>query len=138
MSTLSDVQQKSLILGVLIIVSAIFLDLMMLNNNNGGKILLWSLASISFAVLVGYSFVINPSYTKGGFSRFSQLRKRNVGFKPRIITPAAIKKKTQFKGNCNYCDESSLLGFTCSYCNNFYCENHRLPEKHNCKGLHYR
>lgn len=138
MSTLSDKQQKSLILGVLIIGIVLFLELVTPNIDIGGKILLWSIASISFAVLVSYSFVFTPSYSKGGFSRFSQLRNRNDGFKPRIITPAAIKKKTQFKGNCNYCDESSLLGFTCSYCNGFYCENHRLPEKHNCTGLYYR
>jgi hypothetical protein len=136
MSTLSNNQQKSLILGGIIIGIVLFLDLVTPNVGNEGKILLWGIASIIFAFLISYSFVINPSYSKRGFPRFSQLHNRNERFKPRIIPPAANKKKTQFKGNCDHCGESSLLGFTCSYCNGFYCANHRIPEKHDCLGLY--
>lgn len=138
MSSLSDKQQKFLILEVVIIVLVIFLDLLQQNNDIEGKILLWSIASIFFAVVISYSFVINSSHSRGGFSHFPRFRNRNNGFKPRIIPPAEVKKKTQFKGDCDYCGESSSLGFTCSYCGSFYCANHRIPEKHNCSGIHHR
>ncbi len=138
MSSLSDKQQKSLLSGILIIVLVISLDIFLLNSDLGGKILLWSIASIIFAVLAAYSFVLYPSYSRESFSRFHQFSSGIDGFKPRITPPSVIKKKTQIKGNCDYCGESTLLGFTCSYCDGFHCSNHRIPEKHHCSGLHYR
>ncbi len=138
MNTVSDTQQKSLILGVVLIGLVISLDLLLPNNDIEGKIILWSIVSIIFGILISYSFVINPSYSRREFSRFPRIHSRNNGFKPRIIPPAAVKKKTQLKGVCDYCGESSSLGFTCSYCGRFYCANHRIPEKHNCSGLHNR
>lgn len=138
MSSLSDKQQKSLLLAIVIFMLVISLDIFLLNEYLGEKILLWSIASIIFAIVIIYSFVLYPSYSRGSLSRSHQLSSRNYGFKPRITPPSVFKKKTPFKGNCDYCDESTLLGFTCSYCNGFYCSNHRLPEKHHCSGLYYR
>jgi len=138
MSSLVDKQQKTLLLGSIIIVLVISLDIFLPNDDLRGKILLWSIASIFFSVIIINSFVLNLSYSRGSFSRFSQFSGRNIGFKPRITPPSAIKKKKQFRGNCDYCNESTSLGFVCSYCDGFYCSNHRLPEKHHCSGLHYR
>ena len=138
MSSLVDKQQKTLLLGSIIIVLVISLDIFLPNDDLRGKILLWSIASIFFSVIIINSFVLNLSYSRGSFSRFSQFSGRNIGFKPRITSPSIIKKKKQFKGNCDYCSESASLGFNCSYCDGFYCSNHRLPEKHHCSGLHYR
>ena len=138
MSSLQDKQQKTLLSGILIIVLVISLDIFLPNDDLRGKILLWSIASIFFSVIIMYSFVLNLSYSSRSFSRFSQFSGRNNGFKPRITPPSAIKKKNQFRGNCEYCNESTSLGFVCSYCDGFYCSNHRLPEKHHCSGLNYR
>lgn len=36
---------------------------------------------------------------------------------------------------CYYCGFRDPLPFTCKFCGNSYCYNHRLPESHNCPGL---
>lgn len=36
---------------------------------------------------------------------------------------------------CAYCGFRDPLPFTCKFCGNSYCYNHRLPESHNCPGL---
>jgi membrane associated rhomboid family serine protease len=36
---------------------------------------------------------------------------------------------------CYYCGFKDPLPFTCKFCGNSYCYNHRLPESHNCSGL---
>lgn len=36
---------------------------------------------------------------------------------------------------CEYCGFRDPLPFTCKFCGNSYCYNHRLPESHNCSGL---
>lgn len=37
---------------------------------------------------------------------------------------------------CDICGEEELLPFKCRYCGGTFCGNHRLPEKHDCPGLH--
>lgn len=36
---------------------------------------------------------------------------------------------------CYYCGFRDPMPFTCKFCGNSYCYNHRLPESHNCPGL---
>lgn len=36
---------------------------------------------------------------------------------------------------CSYCGFKDPLPFTCKFCGNSFCYNHRLPESHNCPGL---
>ena len=36
---------------------------------------------------------------------------------------------------CYYCGFRDPMPFTCKFCGNAYCYNHRLPESHNCPGL---
>lgn len=36
---------------------------------------------------------------------------------------------------CDYCGFKDPMPFTCKFCGNSYCYNHRLPESHNCHGL---
>ena len=36
---------------------------------------------------------------------------------------------------CNYCDKETFFPFTCNYCGRDYCEEHRLPEVHDCYAL---
>ncbi len=37
--------------------------------------------------------------------------------------------------NCKYCGKPlSYLPFTCKYCGNSFCKEHRLPENHDCQG----
>lgn len=37
-------------------------------------------------------------------------------------------------GKCSRCDGDDNLPFTCTYCGNVHCSDHRLPEKHECSG----
>lgn len=36
---------------------------------------------------------------------------------------------------CDYCGFRDPMPFTCKFCGNSYCYNHRLPESHGCAGL---
>lgn len=36
---------------------------------------------------------------------------------------------------CAVCGKEELLPFKCSYCGEYFCAEHRLPEKHSCPGL---
>ncbi len=36
---------------------------------------------------------------------------------------------------CYYCGFRDHMPFTCKFCGNSFCYNHRLPESHNCSGL---
>ena len=36
---------------------------------------------------------------------------------------------------CAVCGKEVLMPFKCSYCGEYFCAEHRLPEKHNCPGL---
>ncbi len=36
---------------------------------------------------------------------------------------------------CAFCSTDELLPFNCSYCNQKFCREHHLPEKHNCRHL---
>ena len=36
---------------------------------------------------------------------------------------------------CNYCEKEILLPFKCKFCGGYFCEEHRLPEKHNCPNI---
>jgi len=35
---------------------------------------------------------------------------------------------------CNYCLESTSCPYRCHRCGGWYCQDHRLPEEHNCPG----
>jgi len=37
---------------------------------------------------------------------------------------------------CAVCGKEILMPFKCSYCGEYFCAEHRLPEKHNCPGLY--
>ena len=37
---------------------------------------------------------------------------------------------------CAVCGREILMPFRCSYCGEYFCAEHRLPEKHNCPGLY--
>gem|GEM_PF-2701387 len=36
---------------------------------------------------------------------------------------------------CQFCGKETLYPFKCSYCDGIFCEDHRLPTKHECDGL---
>lgn len=42
------------------------------------------------------------------------------------------KKRAPISGKCEKCGEKGSLPFRCKYCGELYCEEHRLPENHDC------
>lgn len=36
---------------------------------------------------------------------------------------------------CGVCGRDELLPFKCAYCGEFFCAEHRIPEKHSCPGV---
>ena len=36
---------------------------------------------------------------------------------------------------CQLCKEEVFLPYKCSYCGQYFCDDHRLPEQHQCPGL---
>ncbi len=36
--------------------------------------------------------------------------------------------------HCNYCLQPTPLPYQCTRCEEWYCQDHRLPEEHNCPG----
>lgn len=43
-----------------------------------------------------------------------------------------VAKMGYASSHCNYCLEPTPLPYRCYRCDGWYCESHRLPEKHNC------
>ena len=58
----------------------------------------------------------------------------------KILSRLAPKSKIQVatigyaSSHCNFCLESTTMPYHCHRCGGWYCESHRLPEKHNCPG----
>jgi len=44
-------------------------------------------------------------------------------------------KLKEIMGICYICGKEVFLPYRCSYCNLTFCDEHRLPEKHQCTGL---
>ncbi len=100
----------------------------------------WFIVGMTITVissLLIYTFLIHPGRNRtrlwgrnnGSYSSYSS------NFRPSVIKPSGRVKKTITDGSCSYCHNPALMGFICSYCNNYFCPEHRLPEKHECLGL---
>lgn len=56
----------------------------------------------------------------------------------KILSQLAPKSKIRFatmgyaSSHCNFCLKPTPLPHHCHRCEGWYCESHRLPEKHNC------
>ncbi|MGB7787297.1 AN1-type zinc finger domain-containing protein [Methanoregula sp.] len=45
------------------------------------------------------------------------------------------KKEYPLYKTCTICGERVYLPFRCEYCDNYYCDRHRLPFDHDCKNI---
>lgn len=50
-------------------------------------------------------------------------------------TNARGRKPAPVKGACALCEKQVTMPFKCKFCGGLYCDEHRLPESHNCSGL---
>ncbi|MFX0210448.1 MAG: AN1-type zinc finger domain-containing protein [Candidatus Hodarchaeota archaeon] len=136
MNILTELEQITLVIGV-ILTSFLVTTVIIIPVEINIKILLVGGIAAIISLLVTYFFIIQPmniqSKTSSSYDQYSVSRSQN--FHPTIIPPSKQVKKTVMKGTCQFCGDSTLMGFTCSYCNGYYCPEHRLPEKHDCLGL---
>ncbi len=136
MESLTHQEQLAMYIGIF----SIFIILFEVIFISASSILKWFFlgGSVSLiSALLLYVFVIQPvktgQRTQSRRARFS--RSDYSDFRPNVIRPSGRVKKTIMEGKCHFCDKSALMGFTCSYCNGYFCSDHRLPEKHDCLGL---
>lgn len=125
-----------IIFGVLMASGAFGLLVLPLDLNS--KLLFLGTITVILTGVLSYSFIVVPaktksprSYPSSGFRSFEQPR----SFQPKVTPPSKKGKKSKIGGECSHCGTPALMGFTCSYCGDYFCAEHRLPEKHACRGL---
>ena len=122
--------------GVGLILCLVLTKFLLSETNETIYLAIWGIVSIFFSILITYTFVWHLEESKYGRPAPYNNLYRNDSFQPNVIRPSGMKKKTQVEGHCSYCGVSALMGFTCSYCGKYFCNDHRLPEKHECSGLY--
>jgi hypothetical protein len=136
MESLTHQEQLAVFIGIFSIIFILFELILISPSSNLKWFFLGGSVSLISAFLI-YIFVIQPA-NRGQriHSRRSRLSSSNYSdFQPNVIRHSGRVKKTIMEGKCHFCDKPALMGFTCSYCNSYYCPDHRLPEKHACLGL---
>ncbi len=59
--------------------------------------------------------------------------------KEKWFAPEGVRKSSRpgapLMGNCNYCGEKVSMPYKCKFCGQIFCDEHRLPESHECSGI---
>lgn len=136
MEQLSDQEQLVTIISLSSILF-ILIELLFLPPDDNLK---WFFVGMSITVissLLIYTFLIHPgrNRTRLWGRNNGSYNSSSLNFRPTVIRPSGRAKKMISEGYCHFCDKSALMGFSCSYCNGYFCTEHRLPEKHECLGL---
>ncbi|MFX0050874.1 MAG: AN1-type zinc finger domain-containing protein [Candidatus Hodarchaeota archaeon] len=136
MNNLTQQEQLATFLGIVILIITL-IELLALPPENNLRLLSLGISTICISILFIFIFILQPMKGRyGGTSLFNRYSTpSSQSFSPTIIPPSKQVKKTVMRGTCHFCGESALMGFTCSYCNEYYCPEHRLPEKHDCHGI---
>ncbi len=136
MNTLTQREQSILFISVLLII-AIVLVVVILPPDTEIKLFFIGVSTFTFSLLLFYFFIIHPmnlqSKSPAMYNRFY-----SGSFRPNVIPPLKNVKKTIMRGSCHFCGKAAMMGFTCSYCQEYFCSEHRLPEKHHCFGSRNR
>lgn len=139
MYRLTQQEQIAFMIGIFSVILIIIEMLFFLTNFNT-KLLFLGGTTFGVSIVVIYFFVIQPM--KGKIRKASPYDQHytstSSSFRPTIILPSKRVKKTIMRGSCEYCGKKELMGFTCSYCDSYFCPEHRLPEKHDCSIINLR
>lgn len=54
---------------------------------------------------------------------------------PLIKPTREARTQAPVKGACTLCEKHVTMPFKCKFCGSLYCDEHRMPESHNCAGL---
>ena len=134
MYKLTQQEQLALMIGIFSIILIIIISLFSLDHSI--YFLTFGGITVITSLILAYVFIFQPMKGKVQPSPFNQFyTSQPSSFRPTIIPPSKMVKKTVMKGSCEYCGKRELMGFTCSYCDSYFCAEHRLPEKHDCIGI---
>ncbi|MFX1504521.1 MAG: AN1-type zinc finger domain-containing protein [Promethearchaeota archaeon] len=137
MYELTQNEQIAFIIGIFSIISIVVVSLF--SSEPWLNLLLLGGITIFSSLIIIYVFIIQPMRNHTRSPSYNQYyTPRSASFRPTIIPPPKMTKKTVMKGLCEHCGRKELMGFTCSYCNRYFCAEHRLPEKHDCLGIDRR
>ncbi len=136
MNSFTPKERSSLVFATGLILCLILSYLIFSGTDTSILFVIWGLTSIFFSILIAYVFIFQAENLRDTHPKSHRNFLRGDSFRPNIIPPSKMKKKTQMEGRCKYCSATTLMGFTCSYCGNYFCTDHRLPEKHECTGLY--
>ncbi len=136
MTYLSQQEQTAFFIGICIFLITI-IEILILPTNYNLKWFFVGCSIVGISVLMIFVFVFQPALNKQkGWKSYSKVSTSySSNFRPTVIRPSGRAKKMISEGFCHFCDKSALMGFSCSYCNGYFCTEHRLPEKHECLGL---
>ena len=134
MYKLTQQEQLALMIGIFSIILIIIISLFSLDHSI--YFLTFGGITVITSLILAYVFIFQPMKGKVQHSPFNQFyTSQSSSFRPTIIHSSKMVKKTVMKGSCEYCGKRELMGFTCSYCDSYFCAEHRLPEKHDCIGI---
>ncbi|MFX1516842.1 MAG: AN1-type zinc finger domain-containing protein [Promethearchaeota archaeon] len=134
MYKLTQQEQLAIMIGIFSIILIIVISLF--SSDYSIYFLIFGGITVLTSLILAYVFIFQPMKGKVKPSPFNQFyTSQSSSFRPTIIPPSKMVKKTVMKGSCEYCGKRELMGFTCSYCDSYFCAEHRLPEKHDCIGI---
>jgi len=138
MYKLTQQEQLVLIIGIFSVILLI-VETLFFTSNLMEKTLFLGGTTIGISLLIIYIFVIQPMKGQIRPPPYNQYYTSiSPAFRPTIIPAPKKVKKTITRGSCEYCGKKELMGFTCSYCEGYFCTEHRLPEKHGCVRMKLR
>lgn len=136
MNTLTQQEQSILFISVLLII-AIVLEVVILPPETELKLFFIGVSTLTFSLLLFYFFIIHPMNLQSKSTTMYN-RSYSGSFRPNVIPASKSVKKTIMRGSCHFCGKPAMMGFTCRYCQEYFCSEHRLPEKHHCFMLRNR
>ena len=54
---------------------------------------------------------------------------------PRLTNFSERDRRLKITTKCQHCGKKTVLPSTCSYCGDYFCDEHRLPENHACQEI---
>jgi Zn-dependent protease len=69
------------------------------------------------------------------FTLLSLLNETSLSHDANLFCPAWTTEEAERTLKCQYCGKNVDFPFQCSFCGMYYCDEHRLPENHNCPEL---
>lgn len=100
-------------------------------------IIFLSLNSLTFIKFFKYISYVCFFLFSIAYSKHLKFAKKNKIKTETFTTLFKPKKKSEIQDyKCNFCSAEiySINGYHCPYCGNYHCQNHRLPEEHECSN----